>query len=249
MEEKGKYIYSIIETNNPRKFEFVGMGGGKVYTISDGNLSAVVSDSPMKVYMMTREDLMLHQRILEEIMRKEGDILPVSFGTVAGSADAVSELLRSKAKELHEAFLNVAGKMELNLKVLWKDMDRVFQEIVEENEIIKRAKFASKKRALGRFEAARIGEIVKNALDGKRAILAQKIISQLRPLASQALDGSILNDAMICNAMFLMPRDQGKVYDQRVLELAQTYGDALNFIHIGPLPPFNFVNVKISLGL
>ena len=133
--EMGKYIYCVIK--KPREsfnVEFCGVGGGKLYVINSGELAAIVSDSPVMDYPITRENTITHQRAIEEVMRANVSVLPVSFGTVAENQAVVEKkLLESKQSELLDALERVEGKVELNLKAIWLDMPSTFQKVVAEN--------------------------------------------------------------------------------------------------------------------
>lgn len=247
MEKQGKYIYSVIKETKPRTFSVSGMEGNPVYTVHHGGWAAVVSDSPIDDFMITRAYTMAHQRVLEEVMRAGYDILPVSFSTVAENEDDIKEkVLEQKRDELEKSLAYIEGKMELNLKVLWQDVKSVFNGIAATNPSVRSGKHSLKKGVLGRFEVARIGEIVKNELDKRREKFARIILSRLRQLAAEIKEGDILQDAMILNTTFLIPKSYGRTYDRRVLELAKEYGDKMSFMNYGPLPPYNFVSVRVS---
>ena len=250
MSNQGKYIYSVIREEKPKIFsDIFGMESKPVYTINHNGWGAVVSDSPLNDFLITRKFTMAHQRVMEEVMRRGYSILPVSFGTVAGSEEAIKDkVLTKKAKELEDGYKYINGRMEMNLKVLWQNVSSVFKEIAGANPIIRRAKNIAQKRPLGRFQAANIGEVVKQDLERRRAGLADKILSELKSFAVEMKEGEILQDAMVLNTTFLVPRTSGKMYDQRILELARAYSDKLNFINYGPLPPYNFVSIRVSFN-
>ena len=120
----------------PKSFdaEFCGVGGGRLYLINSDELAAVVSDSPIMDYPITRENTIIHQRAIEEVMRTYSSVLPVSFGTIAENKAVVEKkLLESKQSELLDALQSVEGKVELNLKAIWLDMPSTFQKVVAEN--------------------------------------------------------------------------------------------------------------------
>src|SRR5215216_5609876 len=81
--QAGKYVYCIIELDEPRDFGISGIGGrgDAVYTIGYGGLSAVVSDTPVVVYDPTRENALTHERINEAVMH-EFTVIPMSFGAI-----------------------------------------------------------------------------------------------------------------------------------------------------------------------
>src|SRR3569833_4434731 len=94
--EEGKYVYCIIKSADERDFGLIGIveGGNRVYTVHHGDLAAVVSDTPIRIYDPTRENVLAHELVNETVMR-EYTVIPMSFGTVFRSEDDVTELLRS----------------------------------------------------------------------------------------------------------------------------------------------------------
>lgn len=247
----GHYLYCVIKENKPEKFSVSGIEGKQVYTLGSGDTAVVVSDTFQKNgdYLITRDYTMSHQRVLEEVMRKNYDILPVSFGTVAENAEEIQEkLLKARRDEFEKAFKYIEGKVEVNLKVLWNEISSVFKEIASASMAVRRAKQLSRHKPLGRFQAANIGEMVKKALDAKRTKTAERILSQVRPFAFDTRKGEILQDAMVCNETFLVPKHSGKEYDKCIIGLARNYGDEMSFMNYGPLPPYNFVSIKVSFN-
>ena len=63
----GKYIYCIIKSPKSFKCELNGVGGEKVGLIVSKNLAAVVSDSPITDYPLTRENTTTHLKVIEEV--------------------------------------------------------------------------------------------------------------------------------------------------------------------------------------
>ncbi|MFH1672502.1 MAG: GvpL/GvpF family gas vesicle protein, partial [Pseudomonadota bacterium] len=134
MSREGKYIYCIIESNEGRNFGAIGIGGRGdiVSTIGYEDISAVISSTPMTKYVINRENMTTHERVIEEVM-KDYTVLPVRFCTIASSAEELRSLLRKRYSELKGLLRDMDNKVEMGLKVLWKDMNQVFKEIVEDN--------------------------------------------------------------------------------------------------------------------
>ncbi|NQT47572.1 MAG: GvpL/GvpF family gas vesicle protein, partial [Chloroflexi bacterium] len=101
MAEEGKYLYCIIESNEARNFGPLGIGGegNPVTTISSDDLSAVISESPVKKYSTTRANTVAHEKAIEKVMGEGYTVLPVKFGTVADSAQEVRDVLRKRSRE------------------------------------------------------------------------------------------------------------------------------------------------------
>jgi len=92
--DEGKYLYGIIATDEARNFGPIGIGGrgDEVGTIAYRDLSAVVSNSPMTRYVLGKENLLAHERVIERVM-KEFTVLPVRFCTVAANAEEIRRLV------------------------------------------------------------------------------------------------------------------------------------------------------------
>ena len=225
------------------------MGGPdvEVRTVEYGDLAAVVSDAPMSAYDITRDNLMADQRVVEASMR-HADVLPVAFGTVARDDQEIRQkLLRRGHDELHDHLAYLHGRVELDLKVLWK-RDRLFAEIVAERDDIRRLRdrVADRPPDSAYFERIQLGELTNAAMAEKRDCDAEAILNVLRPCAVDLSENRLLTDTMIVNASFLVDRDRIRPFDARVQQLGELHADRLIFQYVGPLPPYSFVNVNVS---
>ncbi len=256
MPEKGIYLYCIIKDPEGKssasygargqfkKFEIKGIEGKDIYTISKDELSAVVSDSEIKEYFITRENLLAHQKVIEEIFKKY-EVLPISFGTVAKSIEDVKEkILKPKAEELRQALEETKGKAEIGLKVSWSNMSYIFQEIASNSQELKALKTA---KDIGYQDKIAAGQLVANLLEEKRAQEKEKILGPLKKIAEDFKEEKILTEDMIFNGIFLVSKNKEKKFDREINGLAEKYGSGIKFKYIGPLPLFNFININLSL--
>ena len=56
-----------------------------------------------------------------------------------------------------------------------------------------------------------------------------------------------MDDQMVANLALLVAKDAGDALDRRLAELDEEFGKRLNFRCIGPLPPYSFATVEVSL--
>ncbi|MBI4302637.1 MAG: GvpL/GvpF family gas vesicle protein [Chloroflexi bacterium] len=250
--ELGKYLYCIIRCQQDRTFNEAGINdnGGSIYTISYRGLAAVVSDTPVKRYESTRQNMMAHERVLERVM-KEFTILPVRFGTVADSASLTQDihrLLENRSEELHQLLESVDGKVELGLKAFWRNEKAIFEEIIAENATIKRLRdsLSGKTPEATHFDRIRLGEMVKKALNDKRAKEATKILLLLRPIAHNVRENQVVVDSMVVNAAFLIGKNREAEFDQAVSNMNEALGERIAIKYTGPAPPYNFVNIVVN---
>jgi len=201
----------------------------------------------MTAYNISRDNLMAHQRVVDESMRR-ADVLPVAFGTVArDDRDVREKLLRREHDELQEYLAYVQGRAELGLKVLW-NRDHLFADIVRERGDIRalRDRVANRPPDSAYFERIQLGELTNAAISDKRDRDAEAIVEELRPLAVDLRLNRLLAEFMILNAAFLIDRDQVKAFDAEVQRLGELHADRLVFQYVGPLPPYSFANISVS---
>jgi len=253
--EEGKYIYCIIETKIDRNFGPLGIGGrgDEVSTISYRDLGMVISNSPMTQYVISRENLLAHEKVVEEVM-KEFTVLPVRFCTIALSADEIRDLLDRRHREFKNLLRDMDHKIELGIKGLWKNMNTIFKEIAEENKEIKRLKEKmqdgkDKKNipSTRTFLEAKmeVGKLVEDALKRKKEKEAENVVDALRRTAFDHKLNNTISDEMFINAAFLVDKGREKEFDNIMDDLSEKYRDRTKLIYVGPLPPYNFVNIVI----
>ncbi len=249
MEKEGKYIYGIIETQQERNFGVLGVGqvGNEVLTIGCDDLSMVVSNYPIRNITASKDNLLSHQRVIEQVMQEYDTLLPVRFGTLAHSADEVRNLLGRRRREFKTALRDMDHKIELGVKAVWKDMESIFSEIVAQREDIKQLKDQIVNTPVHQQSKAinKVGRLVQEALQEKKDTEADALVDALRRTACDHRLNATQGDAMFMNAAFLVDKGREKEFDNIMDDLSEDYGDRVRFMYAGPLPIFNFVNIVI----
>lgn len=249
MAKEGKYIYCIINGNEGRNFGPMGIGKRDdiVSTIGFNDISAVISSSPVTRYVIDPDNLVAHEKVIEEVM-KDYTVLPVRFCTIANSAEEVRTFLRRQHGEFKGLLHDLDNKVEMGLKARWNHMDRIFEEIAQTDPRVKE----HKKRVESGKEADSdekiiLGKAVKAALDEKKAQLAEKILRRFKRLTLDTHQNDVMGDDMFLNAVFLIDRTREKQFDFLVEDLAEEYDNQADFKLVGPAPPFNFVSIEMKL--
>lgn len=250
MSDEGKYLYCIIEEASHRTFGSIGIGEkrNEVHTLCYRDLACILSSTLMTKYLINRNNLMAHEKVIEEVM-KEYTVLPIRFGTIATSNDEVRSLLMKNYHEFKKLLRSMDNKVEMGLKVFWLNMDMIFKEIAASDREVKalKEKIQKKHKDFSLDERITLGEKVKNALERKREAEADEI---LRPLKSKCIDFCLnepAGDSVVLNCAFLIDRMQEREFDDIVENLTRKHNNH-KFKYIGPSPPFNFVNLVIRWG-
>lgn len=239
--EEGIYIYCIIDNPKEEKeFKTPGIGGrgDRVYSISYDGLRAVVSRSPKMRYQALRENLMPHELVVEEAMQKF-TTLPVRFCTIAKSDEEVIEKgLKRFRITLKDLLEKMRDKVELGLRVMWKDLKPIFAEIAETPEV-KRLKSSPQPNLM------EIGKRVEEILKIKKEKEAEDLLGEFKKLAVDYKLNSTYGDPWLMNAAFLVEKEKEKDFDELINKIHEQHKGRINLKYVGPLAPYNFANVEL----
>lgn len=247
------YVYGVAlaeplqDGHPPLGVPGIGGRGDPVRTIVVRDLAAVVSDVPGLRIDLKRENLLDHQRVLEEVLRRS-DVLPFSFGTVADSDDEIREvLLQDGYDALCEQLQYVHGCVELEVKAFW-ERDRLFAEIAEENGEVRTLRdtiplLPDDEAAMERIT---LGQLTEAEIQLKSTWEADEVLEVLEPIAVEVLVSPNLTDIMLLNGAFLVERAREEEFDRAVAALAAARTGRLIFNYVGPLPPYSFINLAFG---
>jgi hypothetical protein len=248
-DDMGKYVYCIVETRSRLDLGPLGIGEGEnpVYSVHYGDLAAIVSDTPLRLYDPTRENLLAHEFVNETAMR-EHTVIPMSFGTIFRTEADVVELLRSTGTAFSDVLSTIRGKIELGLKVIW-ERDKVVAELEAADEGIRGLKeeIANSAKGSTYFARMQLGRLVEAALEERSNEFISDIYGTLRPLSVATRSNKVIGENMILNAAFLVERAHEQDFDEAVRALSRRHSELLVFKYTGPWPPYNFVNIKLKL--
>lgn len=245
----GKYLYCLIETRRDKSFMDSGLVGKyTVYTIRYRDIAAVTSDVGEDVIKATTEDCLLHEKIIEEVMREHA-VLPFEFGTVSPSKEAVETLLKDNYSNIKRSIRKLHDKLEMNVRAVWSKMDRIFKEVVSENRDIALYKKEIQKKPPNRSydDRIKIGQLVAQALNVKKERERDSIMAELKREAAGYVPGRIIGDSMIMNEAFLIRKRNLKRFESKLYRLGDKYNGRIDFKYAGPLPPYSFTDLKLKV--
>ncbi|MFH1504864.1 MAG: GvpL/GvpF family gas vesicle protein [Candidatus Omnitrophota bacterium] len=247
---ESRYIYCIITAGRNEKFDLniAGMEGAKVYPVCFDGIAALVSDSCLKEYSVSRQNLLTHEKAIEEVMKKH-TVVPVRFGTIAVSEEKVKKILEKEHGKFRDLLDFLKDKKELGLKAIFKET-LIYEEILQEYPDIKALKEKIQKLppVKTHYQRMEIGKMVESALEKKKDFYKEDILKSLSPLAEKFKINKVYGERMILNAAFLVKEVNEKEFDRQVEKLDEKYGDKIKFKYVGWVPPFNFVDLVIEVG-
>ena len=92
-----------------------------------------------------------------------------------------------------------------------------------------------------------IGKVVKESVDRHREDCRNRIVATIRSVAADLVENAVMDDRMVANLALLLAKDASDALDRRLAALDEEFGKRLNFRYIGPLPPYSFATVEVSL--
>jgi len=259
------YVYGVIGTNQVEHFGHThGLEGkasgpirevsevSEVYTIPHEDIACVVKNTHMDSFSSMPKEalgrhLVEHQMVIERVM-KEHTIIPFKFGTIAEGPDEVNRILQSGYTAFKAKLEKMDKNIELDLAALWNDMNSVIRRIGEENDQIRSLKNEIAKRPPQQTlqDRIKIGSMLKDALDEEKTRLCAQMLEVLREIVADCQKHELMDEKMILNCAFLLPKDRETDFDHALDELNKKYKEEVDFKCVGPLPPYSFSTIEIK---
>jgi hypothetical protein len=238
MNEDGLYIYCVSGRDSAAADMTPRMW------IVSSDLAALVTRTEKIEYQPRSAGMLEHLRTLEEAM-SGGPLLPVRFATVAENEEQVRRLLEVRRQEFLGLLQWLADKSEFGLRVFWANPQTPFDEIMEERPDLKswRDSLRAGLAQPDRLRFIEFGQAVKEAFESKRQREAERLLSELRGLASGVRILAAPADRYVANAAFLVASRSEEAFDGAVegMRANPRYGVR----YVGPAPPYNFVEIHV----
>ena len=248
---ESRYVYCIIEGGEKQNFGKIGIDGTTVYTIPYNNISAVVSDTPLREYEPSEANAMAHEKVVEHVMQKH-TVLPLGFGNIFINENRVKWLLTRFYRTSRIYLKKLDGKVEMGVKVFY-DLETARRDIENTNDEIKKLKEAMASARLKQNQFSR--EKLVTATTRKFAEEVSKKAYEYgvriyEALGKVAVDSRLMkriSDDMIMNGTFLVNKDKMAQFEKTLETLNKEYEkQGLKFQHSGPWPPYNFAHIRIG---
>jgi hypothetical protein len=247
--EASRHVHCIVDGQPGPELTALttGTAGARVYAISDGTLTALVSDGPLRRRRAGDADISIH-RLVNEAAAREHTVIPFSLGSVLGSEADVLELLRSTRTALNDVLDMIRGKVEVGVLVRW-NRERVVEGVEAESEEVRRLKksIAEADGGATYLDRVRLARLVESALRTRARGCASAVRGSLRGLCVAIRADEAHGDDAVLSAGVLVERSNLMRLTRTVRRLSRRYAGLLSFECSGPRPPTSFVNVKLRL--
>jgi hypothetical protein len=241
-----KYLYAIVAAGESRRYEALGIDGSDVYTIPGGRVAALVSDFSHSKIRPERRHLAAHQQILKQLLA-ETTPLPMSFGIVADSPQAVRKILTRNQKAFLEQLNRVAGKVEMGLRVTF-DVPNIFEYFVATHTELRAARdqFFGTHREPSQEEKIEVGRMFDRLLSEDRQNYTEQVEQILSPACFEFQANKCRQEHEVMNVACLVGREAQERFEAGVFEAAKLFDSHFAFDYSGPWAPYSFVKLELA---
>ena len=198
--------------------------------------------------ILARRRLMLAHTAILEAASTAGTVLPMRFGLLADSIDAVTALVARQEKEIASHFARLAGHVEYGVRISFPGPAALTQALSGNPAL--RTEKARLEGAADHFATAAFGRKLGEVLERRRTDAQHKLVSRLRGFVADLVLRAPETEFQVLNAHILLPASEEPSLPVRLSELAAgldfapTADPAITLV--GPAPLFNFVRLTLS---
>lgn len=240
----GVYVYGVFPPDIELTAGLAGVGDppGWLRVVRSGHLAALVSEVDLDHPLGSPEDLAIHKDILDA-SAAEVPVLPMRFGAVLDSEDAVAEeLLAAHHDEFVQALAEIDGHAEYVVKGRYAQDAILAEVLAEDRQAAQLARqIAGADPDASRDLRIRLGEIISQAIGAKRnedtRLLGDRLAGHCA--ASMVRDPTHELDAV--HVALLLETGQDEEINRVIADLARTWAGRVELRVLGPMAAYDFV--------
>ena len=239
------YAYCLSDEVTALALETIrGVAGATPILIEHEGLAAVVSDYESDSVSVTRENVLAHERVVQQVLAQTTP-LPFRFGTLVSEARLRNYLTTQKGV-LEAQLARVRGCVEMSVKVI-RDKEAFESESTgqdsttrEEQPVAEDLSEGAGTIYLHKKRREMMGdELLKERAEEIAGWLAERLASTVRESVVSVRPQEMLSVA----AAYLVERAQLEEYRER-LRRARDERREIHFLTSGPWPPYSFSSIS-----
>jgi Gas vesicle synthesis protein GvpL/GvpF len=240
------YVYGIVEAEGPTLDLPEGVARAMPSVHACGRVAAVVSRFAGGEPTGRPTDVKAHEQVLRAVLEGRNTVLPVRFGSVYPDAEALDrELLAPRATELEGLLAEYADAVELELRVLYPNLDGLLRQLVDGDPTL--ARLSRKARESGSYHAQiELGEATVAAFEQRRFADRALVRERLTPFVRDWREREELPERVAGQFAFLVERSRVSEFEETAEKLAEEVHERLRLRLLGPLPPYSFVSFELE---
>jgi Gas vesicle synthesis protein GvpL/GvpF len=241
--QPGCYVYGIVPADVELTGDVHGVGDppGRIQLVRHENLVALVSEVDLTGRLGTPADLHAHARVLDTTA-VEVPVLPLRFGTVMATRDAVAgELLAVYQEAFAAALKDVEGRVQYVVKGRYVEQVVLAETLAEIPEAARLATLIRGKDPNATRQARiRLGEIIDKAITAKRTADTRALGEVLAPCCVASVVREPTQELDAVHAALLVEITRQHDLEQALSELASDWEGRIEIRLLGPQAPYDF---------
>ena len=239
------YIYGIVPGDVELVPDAHGIGDppGEVTLVRHNELAAVVSEIGLGQPIGRPADLKLHEQLLDATAAADVPVIPMRFGAVMTSPEAVEEELLTPHHDLFtDALRELDGRVEYVVHGRFVE-DAILAQVISDNPAVARQRERLRGMDEGAALDARIelGQTVNSAIEASRDRETAKLIDALDPSALATAIRAPTSELDAFHVAFLVELARTEKFVKAVQELAAELDGLVRLDVRGPLAAFDFI--------
>jgi gas vesicle protein GvpL/GvpF/Lsr2 protein len=250
-QQKGVYVYGILPAGVEMAAELPGVGEspGLLRVVRSDGLAALISEVDLSRRLGSPEDLKTYRDILDATAT-EVPVLPLPFGTVLASEDAVAEeLLAAHHEQFTAALEQLDGRTQFVVQGRYHN-EAVLGEVWSQDEQAARLRDEIQGNDPDGARDARtgLGEFISEAVTAQRQQDTRAVL--------QAMDGHCVTSVVrepaherdAVHVVFLLDAGQQCDAERMVEDLAREWEGRIEVQLLGPMAAYDFVEIAKPEG-
>ncbi|GAA0938917.1 GvpL/GvpF family gas vesicle protein [Actinocorallia libanotica] len=236
------YVYGVVPADAGLSGGLKGTRGGEVFLVEEGDVAAVVSEFLPSGPLGSREDLLAHEGVVSAVAERT-TVLPLRFGAVVTTPEAVAEeMLVPHHDWFAKALKDLKGRHEFIVTGTYVE-ETVLREVLEEQPEVRRLQQSTRDmpEEAAYYDRIRLGELIVQALEGKRQADTEALMEALSPHALAVAPREPKDEDTAADVAFLVDDGDRSRFEREVGELEQSWEGRIRLRLLGPLAPYDFV--------
>ena len=240
----GMMLYGVVPADVEPTGSARGVGDppGDITTVTQDDLTALVSEVPLDRPLGRPDDLTAYQRLLDGTV-EVAPVLPVRFGTVLRDLDAVRQLLADQHDQIAPLLKRFEGRVEYVVRGRYAQ-DAVLGEILEADPYARRLREDIHERSDEETTQQRmaLGERINGAIEAMRLAYTRPAADRIGRVVEDLVVAEPTHELDAVHLPVLVELSRRAEFDAVLAELADEWDGRVELRRIGPAAPYDFVN-------
>ena len=242
--QEATYIYGIVPGDVLLSAEIEGVGDppGQVGLVRSDGLAALVSHVNPDRPLGSPQDLTAHKEVLDATAAA-APVLPVRFGAVVGSDDAViQELLGPYGDEFTAVLSELEGRVQFVVKGRYVER-AILDEVLSENPQAQRLRqqIQGQDADATRELRLQLGELINDAVEQKRQRDTRALGDAMADNCVASAVRGPTHERDAAHVAFLVDESQELRMDRATADLARQWQGRVELRVLGPMAAYDFV--------